>query len=128
MGQCQTQSLVYQATVLSEGSTNQTYIGLTAGTFKKRFDGHTFNFRNEHSKGTTLSSYIWKLKREGKSYEILWREICQATPFSPVSEQCALCTAEKFHIIYKPELASLNSRNELGAHCRYKKSVLLDKT
>ena len=128
MGQCQTKSVVYQATVLSEGSRNQTYVGLTAGTFKKRFDGHTFNFRNENSKGTTLSSYIWKLKREGKSYEILWREICKASPFSPVTEQCALCTAEKFHIIYKPELASLNLRNELGAHCRHKQSVLLDKT
>ena len=127
MGQCQTKSVVYQATVLSEGSRNQTYVGLTAGTFKKRFDGHTFNFRNENSKGTTLSSYIWKLKREGKSYEILWREICKASPFSPVTEQCALCTDEKFHI-YKPDLGSLNLRNELGAHCRHKQSVLLDKT
>jgi hypothetical protein len=35
LGQCQTKSEVYQATVLSEGSKNQTYIGLTAGTFKK---------------------------------------------------------------------------------------------
>ena len=128
MGQCQTKSIVYQATVISEGSRNENYIGLTAGTFKKRFDGHTFNFRNEHSKGTTLSSYIWQLKKQGKSYEILWREICKASPFSPVTGQCALCTAEKFHIIFKPELASLNSRNELGAHCRHKKSVLLDKT
>ena len=42
--------------------------------------------------------------------------------------QCALCTVEKFHIIYKPELASLNLRNELGAHCTHKQSVLLDKT
>ena len=56
MGQCQTKSVVYQATVLSEGSKNETYIELTAGTFKKRFDGHTFNFINENSKGTTLSS------------------------------------------------------------------------
>ena len=50
MGQCQTKSVVYQATILSEGSKNETYIGLTAGTFKKRFDGHTFNFINENSK------------------------------------------------------------------------------
>jgi hypothetical protein len=51
-----------KATVLSEGERNQTYIGLTAGTFNKRFDGHTSTIRNEELNGTTLSSYIWKLK------------------------------------------------------------------
>ena len=35
------------------------------------------------------------------------------------------CTTEKKIIIFKPELSSLNSRNELGAHCRHKKSRLL---
>ena len=98
---------------------------MTAGTFKKRFNGHTSTFRNEDLNGTTLSAYIWKLKREGKIYDIDWGIICKATPFSPVTEQCALCTAEKFFIIYKPELGTLNARNELGAHCRHKQSVLL---
>jgi hypothetical protein len=128
MGHCQERGVIYQATVLTEGERNQTYIGLTAGTFKKRFDGHTSTFRNETLKGTTLSSYIWKLKNEGKNSEILWKVISKATPFSPVTEQCALCTAENFYIIYKPELGSLNTRNELGAHCRHKQRVLLDKT
>ena len=35
MGQCQERGVIYQSTVLSEGERNQTYIGLTAGTFKK---------------------------------------------------------------------------------------------
>ena len=66
MGQCQERGVIYQSTVLSEGERNQTYIGLTAGTFKKRFDGHTNTFRNEELNGTTLSSYIWKLKMRGR--------------------------------------------------------------
>ena len=57
---------IYHATVSSEGERNQTYIGLTAGTFKRRFDGHTSTFRNEELNGTTLSSYIWKLKMRGR--------------------------------------------------------------
>ena len=109
--------LIYQATVSSEGVPDENYIGLTSGTFKKRFenyigltsgtlkkrfDGHNSNFRNKEVKGTTLSKYIWKLKEDGKNFEINWKIFCNAKPFSPVNEQCALCTTEKFYIIFKP--------------------------
>ena len=50
-----------------------------------------------------------------------------ARPFTPTNQQCALCTAEKKIIIYQPEKASLNTRNELGAHCKHKESRLLFK-
>ena len=103
----------------------QNYVGLTANTFKKRYSGHLFNFNHEDSKGTTLSTYIWKLKNEGKPYEIKWKILKHAKPFSPDSGQCALCTAEKKIIIFKPDLSSLNTGNELGAHCRHKEMKLL---
>ena len=61
------------------------------------------------------------------TFEINWKTLQHAKPFSPVNGQCALCTTEKKFIIFKPELGSLNSRNELGAHCRHKKSRLLYK-
>ena len=48
-------------------------------------------------------------------------------PFTRVNDQCALCTAEKKVIIFKPDLATLNTRNELGAHCKHKESRLLYK-
>ena len=105
----------------------QNYVGLTANTFKERYSGHLTNFNNEHSKGTTLSTYIWKLKNESKIYNITWKILKHAKPFSPINGQCALCTAEKKFIIFKPELSSLNSRNELGAHCRHKEMKLLFK-
>ena len=60
--------IVYQATVNSKGGETETYVGLTANTFKKRHSGHTFNFKHEDSKGTTLSAYIWKLKNQNKNY------------------------------------------------------------
>ena len=126
-GQCLKKEIIYQATVKSEGNETQNYIGLTANTFKKRYSGHLYNFNNEDSNGTTLSAYIWKLKNESKTFEINWKILQHAKPFSPVNGQCALCTTEKKFIIFKPELGSLNSRNELGAHCRHKKSRLLYK-
>ena len=126
-GQCLKKELIYQATVISEGQQTQNYVGLTANTFKDRYSGHLHNFKNENSKGTTLSSYIWKLKNESKTYKINWKILKHAKPFSPVNGQCALCTTEKKFIIFKPELSSLNTRNELGAHCRHKKSRLLFK-
>ena len=109
------------------GGETETYVGLTANTFKKRHSGHTFNFKHEDSKGTTLSAYIWKLKNQNKNFEISWKILQHAKPFTPVNGQCALCTAEKKVIIFKPDLATLNTRNELGAHCKHKESRLLYK-
>ena len=100
---------------------------MVPNTYKERFSGHLFNFKHENSKGTTLSAYIWKLKNENRKYEFSWKILQHAKPFTPENGQCALCTAEKKIIIFKPELSSLNSRNELGAHCRHKKSRLLFK-
>ena len=51
-----------------------------------------------------------------------------AKPFSPVTNVCNLCTKEKYSIIFKPELATLNSRNEINTNCRHKKLMLSDNT
>ena len=128
-GQCQTDHLIYQATVTPENENSENSIGLTARTFKERWDEHKTSFRHErYAQETTLSGYIWKLKKENKNFNISWKIVCRASPFSPVTGQCNLCTIEKWFIIFKPEMASLNSRNELGSHCRHKQSMLLDKT
>ena len=126
-GQCLKKEIVYQATVNSEGGKMENYVGLTANTFKESFSGHLFNFNHENSKGTTLSAHIWKLKNENKEYEISWKILQHAKPFTPENGQCALCTAEKKIIIFKPESATLNTRNELGAHCKHKQTKLLYK-
>ena len=44
------------------------------------------NFRTEaNKKATKLSSHIWKLKEEEKNYNITWKFVSQAKPFSPWS-------------------------------------------
>ena len=126
-GKCQTSSLIYQATV-ETGNSKETYIGLTANTFKVRFGGHKSSFIKEaRKKETTLSKHIWTLKEKNENYTISWKILCKAQPFSQVTGLCQLCTREKFLIVFKPELGTLNSRNEMLSSCRHKRTNLLVK-
>ena len=124
-GKCLTPSLIYQAQV-ETNSSKETYIGLTANTFKERFSGHKSSFKKaERKKETTLSKHIWALKESNENYNISWKILSRAKPYSHVSGVCQLCTREKFLIVFKPELGSLNSRNELLGSCRHKRTNLL---
>ena len=126
-GHCLTQSVVYQATVSTEDDKpDQTYVGLTATTFKIRFNNHKASFRNSSKKYTTeLSKYIWELKDNEVQYDITWKILKQAKPYNPISNRCNLCLWEKYFIICKPELATLNKRNELVNTCRHASKFLL---
>ena len=68
------------------------------------------------------------LKNEKKEFDIQWKIVARAKPFSPVSGICALCTLEKFYILTKPNLATLNRNEEIYNTCRHKLGLLLDKT
>ena len=53
-GRCLSESVIYQATVnTNNGKPEQTYIGLTANTFKTRFNNHKASFKNETKKSST---------------------------------------------------------------------------
>ena len=70
----------------------------------------------KYSKETTLSKKIWEIKEKGLEYELKWKILDRAQPFSPVAGVCGLCTQEKWYILFKPELSTLNKREEiLGA-------------
>ena len=99
-------------------------------SFKKRYGSHKHDFLNrptENRTSTTLSSYIWKLKDENKAYQVEFEIVKRAAPFSPVSGTCNLCTEEKFEIMFNPQTASLNSRQEMFAACRHKWAALIVK-
>ena len=127
-GNCLVDNLVYQAKVKSDND-EHTYVGLASTTFKLRLGNHRKSFKNAtYRSETTLSSFVWDLLDSGKDYDIDWSFIGRAQPFSPISEICNLCTLEKYFIIFHPELATINKREEINGHCLHKKPVLLDNT
>ena len=74
---------------------------------------------------TELSKHIWSLKDQKITYQIKWRKIKQARSYSHVSKRCNLCLWETFFIIHRPEMSTLNSRNELISGCRHARKFLL---
>ena len=119
-GACQTVSVVYQATVVREDTNaSETYTGLTSRRFKDRFYEHTIDMKHQNKDGTGLSNYIWKLKNSSTPFKISWQIISKAPIFNPTTKSCKLCLKEKFLIVFRPEGATLNDRNEIFAACRH---------
>ena len=126
-GNCQATSVVYQAKVTpTNGQRVESYIGLTGGMFKTRYTGHKQSFNHSEKRNATeLSKFIWQLKDNNVDYTISWNIIEKARAFDNSSDRCELCVLEKFFIIYKSELGTLNKRNELVSTCRHKAKFLL---
>lgn len=124
---CLTTGIIYQAIVTrQDNTTDETYIGLTANSFKSRHAAHTTSFNHdEYRNATTLSEYIWKLKDMNVPYSLQWKIISKGKPYSTATKKCNLCTEEKYFIIFKPNLSTLNKRNELMSSCRHRKKHLL---
>ena len=76
-GKCLSKDIVYRAKVTSE-SGKETYVGLTATTFKARLANHRASFRAETKRNTTeLSKHIWTLKDNNKILiNIRLRSLC----------------------------------------------------
>ena len=126
-GNCLKESVVYQATVATvDNRPDQTYVGLTENSFKTRFTNHKASFNHPSKRlNTELSKYVWQLKDTKTNFQITWKILKQAAPYNPASNRCNLCLWEKYFIICRPDLASLNKRNELITSCRHANKFLL---
>ena len=124
---CLASEIVYQATIEAENQETQNYIGQTSTDFKHRLATHTFSFNNEEINQTALSQYIWQLKHMGKTPKISWKIVDRGRKFSPVNGVCNLCICEAYYINFHPEMAKLNTKNEIFSSCRHKKPALLIK-
>ena len=92
--------------------------------------GHNSNIRhrNEENKGTKLSRYIWYLKDRNIRYSMDWKILGTAKSYNPVTDKCRLCHLEKYFIMFNPDDATLNLREEIFAQCMHKKKHLLSRT
>ena len=123
-GRCLERNIIYNATVTLQDGSQQTYTGNTSTDFKSRLAVHKQSFKSDLNQ-TSLSKHIHDLKKQNLDYNLTWKILDRGYPYSPVSNVCNLCTKEKFHILFRPELSLLNSRNEIYSNCRHKQSLLL---
>ena len=125
-GQCNQDGAVYQATVTSATGRVETYVGL-AKNFKRRYPKHKKCLLDESAEGgTALSKYFWQEENAGRDPQVTWKFLEKNVPiFNPITNKCKLCLREKFNIVLRPNLASLNSRQEIFAHCKYLQSELV---
>ena len=129
-GKCRSKCIVYQAKIVAEDNQieDETYLGICSTEFKARWANHKSSFKNRSKESSCkLAQYIWKLKDKGTKNKIDWKIICKASPYSSVSNVCNLCINEKYYILYKPEMGTLNSRKELTNNCRHRTAQLIDK-
>ena len=128
-GKCMNKNIIYQASVTQEMSGKvDTYIGLTSTTFKARLANHQQAFKNKNLQTSCkLAQFIWGLKEKNIDFNIKWKLIARGAPYSITSNTCKLCTLEKYYILYKPTMATINKRSELVNNCRHKSKQLLDK-
>ena len=124
---CLTPSLIHRAHVKTDtDSTGKSYIGLTEGPFKQRYNNHTLSFRDRKRENSTeLSKYVWKLKDEHTSYKIHWTILAKAAAYNNKTKRCNLCLTEKLHIIRADTSTLLNKRSELISKCRHENKFLL---
>ena len=125
-GKCRAENIVYKCVASVHGYPNKVYLG-TAGDFK-RFYNHRMSFNNEdHSTDTTLSKYVWEVKRKLKIMSSLkWYIIKSVPAYSNISKKCHLCLQEKFEILNDPNPNKLlNKRSEFISKCPHVNQFLL---
>jgi hypothetical protein len=104
---------------------DDSYIGLASTTFKARHSNHLNTFKyDKHIGKTSLATHIWALKHDNKTFDIKWEIIDKATTYNPINQTCNLCLKEKLYIITKPELCSINKRDELTTKCLHRHKFL----
>ena len=126
-GNCLKSALMYQATVATEDNRPpETCVGLTENSFKTRYSNHKSSFRDPNKRlSTELSKHIWHLKNAKIGFSLTWKILKQAAPFNPASNRCNLCLWEKYFIIWRADLASLNKQNKIVTSCGHARKFLL---
>ena len=125
---CRDENIVYKCATSVDGYPNKVYLDTAEGDFKQRFYNHRMSFNNEgHSKDTTLSKYVWEIKKKLKIMPSLKWSIIKSVPaYSSISRKCQLRLQRKFEIlIYSNPNELLNKRSEIISKCPHVNKFLL---
>ena len=127
-GKCQTMDAVYNCRVTSS-EPQKVYFGLAEGKWKQKYYNHKKSFNHKrYSHETTLSSYVWHLKKTlDITPNLKWSIVRCTTPYSNISKKCLLCLHEKLVIITYSRQHELSSkRSGLFLKCRHENKYLLE--
>ena len=121
-GKCGQSEVVYRAEVKQlDNDVVDTYTGCTKQKFRKRYNQHKQSFNNhKYWDATSLSVYIWELKKRNIRFKLTWKIIGRAKSYNPTSQVCNLCNLEKYFILYEPQGANLNKRDEMFNFCKHR--------
>ena len=126
-GQCQEKGIMYKVQIKeTEGGNVESYVGLTERSFKDRLTKHRTSINREGYHRNSFSNHIWDLKRRQKNFELTWRILAKAQPYSPAKKYCNLCIKEISYIMYRKDLASLNKKNEFFGFCLHRSKYILE--
>ena len=77
---------------------------------------------------TVVLLILIEIADQGVNYILEWSIIARGKGFNPTTRSCQICLREKYFIMFRPEGATLNSRDELFNTCRHRTKLLLSKT
>ena len=105
---CREKCIIYKATLTSDDSTMH-YLGCYETEFKARLYNHSQSFKYQRkSNATELSKAFWLDKTNGKSPQITWEIVTQATPCQTGARACMLYITEKCAIFQAYPATLLN--------------------
>ena len=106
--------------------TKQTHILDQQRELLDRFANHKTSFhpRSKHN-SRELSNHIWQLKDLGNIFNSKRKILKSTSPYNVSSKRCSLCLWEKWLVICKLNLVTLNKRTELVNTCRHANKHLL---
>ena len=76
---------------------DKTYLGMAEWDFKKRYNNHTKSVRQKrYLKETTLSKYIWEIKKEYNEMPALkWSVVKSVPSYSNISKKLFIMSLRK---------------------------------
>jgi hypothetical protein len=107
---CLSTSIVYKAEIsTSDGEETKEYIGMTAGTSKKRYANHKKSLNVPRFSAET-------------EYNINWSILKRARAYTAGAARCNLCLEENVYLLEADKSRIFNKRSELFAKCCHRNS------
>ena len=117
---------------LSSLSSDKTSFNQVTPPYQKELDECRHQYTQHYEPPTTnilksrqRSKHICTLKENNINHFISWHIPSSRSHYNSANKRYNLCLKERLLIISRPELSSLNKRNELMSSCRHRNKTLL---